>query len=97
MILILNTRRFLDSIDKSIKELGFEYSRKKVTYYNPISFSGELSLHHKDEKFKYQNEYRILITPTNNSQIKIPIPGLKEFCTLIETKDLKTLRTKALN
>ncbi len=91
-LLIYNRSKFLEIIDKSIEELGFEYSRRKVTYYNPKIFSGEITLHHKDEEYSWQNEFRILIGPTNNQPIKVPIKGLKQISCIINTIHLRSLR-----
>lgn len=91
-LLIYNWKRFFDILDTSIDEMGFEYSRRKVTYYNPKEFSGDLSLHHKDEAYKWQSEYRILIAPTENAPICIPLPGLRKISCVINTKNLENLR-----
>jgi hypothetical protein len=71
--------------------MNYTFSRKKVTDYSPKIHNGEISLHHKDEKFEYQNEYRILISPTKNEPINIPLPGLKEISTVIDSSNLNKL------
>ncbi len=93
-LLILDSMKFIEILDKSIEKLNYKYSRDKVKYYRPKEFNGEISLHHKDEQYDYQNEYRILISPTNNEPINIPIPGLKKISTTIDSNDLKKLILK---
>jgi hypothetical protein len=93
MLLIYDWQRFFEVLDKSIKEMGLEFSRKRVTYYDPETYNGELTLHHKDKKFEYQNEYRILIAPTNKKSMNIPIPGLKDISAIVDTTDYLNLRT----
>ncbi len=90
-LLIYDWKIFLEKLDKAIEIKGLEYSRKKVTYYSPELFDGDLTLHHKDEKYKWQNEYRILISPTDNKPLKLNIPGLNRISVVIETKKLNTL------
>jgi hypothetical protein len=96
-LIIYDLIEFLVVLDNSINEMGYKFSRKKVTYYDPKVFDGEISLHHKDLKYSWQNEYRILISPTENKPICIPIPGLKKISTIIDTKDLESLRIEIIN
>ena len=91
MLFVFDYAKFFEMLDLSIAKLGLEYSRKKVTYYDPKKFEGELDLHHKDMKFSYQNEYRILVFPTDNKPLKLNLPGLKKISAVIETKEYKDL------
>ena len=94
MLLIHDFEPFFKILDYSLEELGYTYSRKLVTYYDPKSYNGDLTLHHKDEIYRYQNEYRILIAPTDNKPIKIPLPGLKKISTVIDSNMISTIRLK---
>jgi hypothetical protein len=96
-LLIYNWRKFFEIFDNSIRQMGLEFSRKKVKYYDPKVFNGNISLHHKDKEYSWQNEYRILIAPTNNEPIFVSIPGLKKISCVIDTKDLINLRIKINN
>ncbi|UMB61152.1 hypothetical protein MHL31_02855 [Lutibacter sp. A80] len=93
-LLIFDCFKFIEILDNSLEKLNYKYSRKKVEYYSPKNFNGKLSLHHKDEKYEYQNEYRILISPTDDEPINIPLPGLKKISTTIDSKDLRKLIVK---
>ncbi|MBL7779896.1 MAG: hypothetical protein JNM22_01680, partial [Saprospiraceae bacterium] len=70
------------------------YSRKKVTYYDPNTHNGDLTLHHKDEAYSFQNEYRILISPTKNEPVKVKLAGLNKISIVIDTKDIENLRVE---
>jgi hypothetical protein len=96
-LIIFNLQKFLQILDKSILDHGFEFSRKKVIYYDSKKINGEISLHHKERQFKYQNEFRILITPTDNNPIRIPLPGLKEISKIIETQELRKIHLEITN
>ncbi len=94
MLLIYDWQKFFEILDRSVEELGFQYSREKLWYYDPTTHNGELTLHHKDKKFEYQNEYRILIAPTDQNPIKVSLPGLKAISIVVDTKDYLKLRVK---
>ncbi|MBK6931647.1 MAG: hypothetical protein IPH12_12605 [Saprospirales bacterium] len=91
-LLIYGYMKFFEILDREIEKLGFEYSRRKVTYYNPKTYSGEITLHHKDEELSWQNEYRILIAPTNNQPISVNLPGLKKISHVVNSIDLEKMR-----
>lgn len=93
-LLILDAKRFFEILDESIEREGFKFRRRKVTYYDPKTHSGNLTLHHKDIKLSWQNEYRILIAPTQNEPIRIDLPGLREICYIIQTVDLDKFRIR---
>lgn len=96
-LIIYDWIKFFDLLDGSLSNMGFKFSRKKVTYYDPKIFDGEISLHHKDLKYSWQNEYRILISPTENKPLCIPLPGLKRISLVIDTKELETIRIEINN
>lgn len=91
VLLITDCDKFIEILDDSIKKLNFQSKRGMVTYYAPKTFNGDITLHHKDERYSYQNEYRILINPTNNEPINIPLPGLKDISVLINSSELNKL------
>jgi len=91
-LIIYNVRKFYDMIDQSIKEAGYEFSRHYVTYYDPKNHDGDLTLHHKNEEYQYQNEYRILIAPTNEEGVKIPVQELQEISVVIDSETIEKLR-----
>ncbi len=96
-LLIYDWKKFFEILDQSLENLKLEYSRKKVEYYNPKTFSGDITLHHKNEEFNWQNEYRILIAPTDNKPLNIPLKGMKEISCVIESKDYESIRIKIEN
>lgn len=91
-LIIYDPLKFYEIVDQSIKEAGYEFSRKFVKYYDPKKYDGDLTLHHKNDDFEFQNEYRILIAPTDNKGTKIPLPGLKEISTVIDSDTVQELR-----
>lgn len=96
-LIIYDYNRFFEILDKSILDNKMHYSRRFITYYNPKTHDGEISLHHKNNIFQFQQEYRVLISPTNNQPVKIPIPELKEISTVIDSNKLKTLSVRLIS
>lgn len=91
MLIIYDCQKFFEILDENLEKLNYQYSRKKVSYFDRKSYNGELTLHQKDNDFNYQNEYRILFKQPNDKAIKIYIPGLKNISTIINSKDYDNL------
>ncbi|WP_421919641.1 hypothetical protein [Marinifilum sp.] len=95
-ILILDKVKFFQILDKSIEDLGYGYTRKKVEYYNPKIFNGELSFHHKDKAYSFQNEYRVLIKSNGKEPISVPMKGLKDISCILNVEHIKNLRIEKI-
>lgn len=95
-ILILDKVKFFQILDKSIENLGYGYTRKKVEYYNPKTFNGELSFHHKDKAFAFQNEYRVLIKSNGKKPIHVLMKGLKDISCILNVEHINNLRLEEI-
>lgn len=93
-LLIFDIDQFLFILDKSIENAGYNWERARVDYYDPKTYDGGVSLHQKDCQYYWQNEYRILIYPTSNEPIKIPVPGLRKISRVLDTHELKNVRVR---
>jgi len=93
-LIIYNLGQFFEILDKSLERQRFEFSRKLVNYYNFRTFNGDLTFHHKEATFSYQNEYRILIETLGENTINIELPGLKNISAVVDTEKLNTLELK---
>lgn len=91
-LLIYNLKSFFEALDGSLSNLGIEYSRKPVNYYDHRTFDGDLTLHDKEDEFEFQNEYRILLQTDGIETMKIPIPGLKTLSFLGDTGILNDIK-----
>ncbi|WP_018477179.1 hypothetical protein [Pontibacter roseus] len=60
-LLIYNLQEFVNRIEKSLKELGKEYNISPIHYYDSKTYEGELSPFFKDDRYSYQNEFRLWI------------------------------------
>lgn len=90
-ILIYDAKRFYNTIEQSLSAMGFTYEMKPVSYYNHKEHNGDLTFFDKDFEFSWQNEYRILIWPNQEGDLRIPVPGLKTMSVLIEPRKLPLL------
>lgn len=88
-LIILNPMKFYEILDSALEMLEYGYRRMPVQYYDHRTFEGELSNCHKDIKFNYQNEYRIVIKNNGDTSIKLPLQGLKSVSSIIDSKHLK--------
>jgi hypothetical protein len=93
-LIIYKLEEFFEILDKALESQKFEYSRKPVKYYNCKSFDGDLTFHHKEESFSYQNEYRILIETPGTNPINIGLPGVKKVSAVVDTGKINTHELK---
>jgi hypothetical protein len=77
-----------------LRSLGLHYRRGPVTYYDYETFDGELTSLHKDSYFNFQKEYRIMIMTEGKEPLKVRIPGLKEFSSVVKTEKLNTIELR---
>jgi hypothetical protein len=95
-LILYNLGQFFEILDKSLKEQKFEFSRKLVTYYNYKTFDGELSFHHKDNSYNYQNEYRILLQTPGTNTVNLKLSGLKKISAVVDTDKINTLELRTI-
>ena len=96
VLVIYNTPKFYKDLDSAINKMNLGYTRKEVVYYDRKTYNGELTFHHKDSSFSFQNEYRILIKSDGKSIIRLKLPSMKEYSKVItndESKMIKVART----
>ncbi len=87
-IVILFPKEFERILDESLEFDGYHFKRGPIEYYDPKSFSGQLSFHHKEELYQHQNEYRIAIKANSTGSVKISLKGLKKISCVIKTEDI---------
>jgi hypothetical protein len=93
-IVIYNLEEFFNILDNSLEKQKLEFSRKPITYYNYKVHNGDLTFHHKDDSYRYQNEYRILIQTSGTEKVKVCLPGLKKISAVVDTIKINTLELK---
>ncbi len=91
ILLIYDVRSFIKILTSSLEREHFKFTAKPAEYYNPKIFNGTLDPHMKDDCFEYQKEYRILIDTPGTESIKLKLPGLITFSSVIDSKDINSL------
>ncbi|WP_026956635.1 hypothetical protein [Algoriphagus vanfongensis] len=91
-LIIYNCHKFFQTLDKSLEEMEVAFSRRSVEYYEHNHFDGDLTLFHKDAFFKYQKEYRILLSTSGAESLKVPLPGLKDISIVVDSVQIPRLK-----
>jgi hypothetical protein len=97
--LVISPKQFMDTVTKKLDELGYSYKAKFVKYDDYtvnnkerfedfLQFKSDLYFW-KDEKFKYQREYRLVILNKDIEEpLNIDIGDISSFTVLIPTEKL---------
>lgn len=83
---------FFALVFDSLEQLGLEYSSRQATYFDSQSFNGEISVHHKDVKYAYQREQRIMTWRPNAEFLRLPLPGMRNLVRIIDSSDVPHLK-----
>lgn len=93
LILIYNTRKFIDRVLEALKVNGYENVQyNRVTYYSN-DYSGRIGFFKKHERFKHQNEFRFFIPNKRNEPIKISIGSLEDIVAIEKNSILRLTYT----
>lgn len=97
-LIINNPREFMNRFLTTLDQSGYCYRHGIIEYYDPSENHKKLGLFRKQNNYKYQKEYRIVIelNPENNTQlpdhIKVDIGNLEdiaEICSIDQYKGLQ--------
>ena len=91
-IIIQDTIRFLNSVQKELDKLNISYKFKPVKYYEKKELNGEISLFDKPSEFEYQQEYRMVLYNNNSKPIKINIGSLKEYSSIFKIDAIDNMK-----
>lgn len=90
-LIIKNCPKFLSLMEEGLSSIGDEYNHGFVKYYNSDKVEGDITLFHKREEFKYQNEFRFLTLKDKEQPVKFQIGSLKDISEVAESKEAKYL------
>ncbi len=90
-LIIKNCPKFLSLMEEGLNDLGYKHSHGFVRYYNADKVNGNINLFHKREEFKYQNEFRFLVTKDKEESIKFHIGSLKDISEIAVSSEAKYL------
>jgi hypothetical protein len=81
----------------SFRQLGLEYSSREATYFDSQLLNGEISVHHKDLRYAYQREHRIMTWIPDVEFFKLPLPGMQAFVSIVDSCDVPHLKISVTN
>lgn len=95
-LLVTNFDKFFNLIKKNINVSDNLYCNL-VEYIDETKYHGNMSVLKKLKQYEHQNEHRIVLEPSNNTEnfIKISIGSLKNVAQIFSSKEL--LKTLELN
>ena len=76
---IHNPKEFLNRVESKLKQSNISFEAGQVSYIDEQSFEGDLSLFKKFSAYKYQNEYRILISSKKNEPFILNIGPINDI------------------
>jgi hypothetical protein len=92
LLLIRNTREFIDRIKMHFAAGKMESCCNYVNYYDPKHNHDSLTLFHKPDELSHQKEFRILTKNVSASPITFSIGNLKQFAEVFSTEGLEDFR-----
>lgn len=88
-LLIKNAKEFMHRVVVGLKQNNYQYQYDVVNYYDPKLDYQKLGLFHKQEKFKYQKEFRILIESEPTEHIQFDIGNLEDISEICPVNKFK--------
>lgn len=92
LILIDNPNEFFNRVENALKNKGYKFTTHPVTYYDPYTFNGSLTVFHKKKDLNYQNELRIFVQNEMKVPIKICIGSIMDIAIKIRMYDLMKIQ-----
>jgi hypothetical protein len=88
-LIIKKPIKFIESIISELKKQNIRYELKPVEY-KELSEKGKHIINPfvKDEEYKHQNEYRIIIENLNNKPFSINIGSIEDYCLFSESESM---------
>ena len=96
-LLIFDIREFLNRISESLKALRKEFKIKPVYYFDPNTYQGKLNPYFKSNKYKHQNEVRLLIQNTEEEPFEFYIGDISDISRKIPVSDLDKIEVEIIN
>ena len=96
-LLIFDIQEFLNRISESLKALRKEFKIEPVYYFDPNTYQGKLNPYFKSNKYKHQNEVRLLIQNTEEEPFEFYIGDISDISRKIPVSDLNKIEVEVIN
>ena len=90
-LLIFDLQEFIKRVNKRLKELGIDFKYGHVSYYEENGVNENLTVFHKPNKFKHQDEFRIFIKEDSQTPFSFKIGSIEDISKIIDAKKLPKL------
>lgn len=91
-LIITDAKQFLSRVSSQLNNLGLKHQFNFVTYYDTHSYTGDLSIFNKENRFKHQSEFRIFVKNQTDKPIKIKIGPINEISRIFPIDLFNSLR-----
>jgi hypothetical protein len=78
-VVVMNTFEFLNRVQIGASVAGLRRRTALVKYNDPKAYSGDTGPFWKSSNFAYQNEFRIIVTPTSTHVIELLIGDIHDI------------------
>jgi len=92
LLLITNTKIFIERLIKQINSKKLHFDLGYVRYYDKNLYSGNLDPFHKPDLLKYQNEFRVYIQSKDQLPSKVEIGSIKNITQLFDISEIQKLK-----
>ena len=91
-VAITNTQKFVDRVKDAVQKAGYGGRAGPVSYFDHANYSGKTGPFMKSNKYEWQSEYRLLISPGQENPINLYIGDITDITTPIEqTSEIKSI------
>jgi hypothetical protein len=92
LLLITNTKIFIERIIRQIKSRNLKFNLGYVNYYDKNMYSGSLNPFQKPDVFKYQYEFRVFIESCDQLPMKIEIGSIKNISQILDSPAIEKMK-----
>jgi len=92
LLLITNTKIFIERIIRQIKSQNLKFNLGYVNYYDKNIYSGILDPFQKPDVFKYQYEFRVYIESNDQLPMKIEIGSIKNITQIFDIPAIQKMK-----
>jgi hypothetical protein len=93
-IVICNAIEFTKRLHKAANGMGFSVCQQPIEYVDKAKYHGFMGPFRKYETFRYQSEFRYLLSPGNGEPIKLQVADLRDLCFTLPSNYIRNLVPK---
>jgi len=91
-IVIRDAIEFTKRLHKAANDIGLSVKQQPIEYVEKAKYHGAIGPFRKYETFRYQSEFRYLLSPGNGEPIKLQVGDLRDLCFFIPSTEIRNLK-----